>query len=121
MADFSRLIGETITRIDRPDDETLVLHLQSGRTARLTTEGDCCSHSWIEGIDDTSALLGKIQEVEEMDNVQVDQEDEYGDLIQFYGLKITTDKGRCVIDYRNESNGYYGGYMDLQMKEPSSG
>ena len=28
-----------------------------------------------------------------------------------YGVKITTDKGHIVIDYRNASNGYYGGNL----------
>ncbi len=28
---------------------------------------------------------------------------------KYYGCKITTDKGHIIIDYRNESNGYYGG------------
>ena len=33
------------------------------------------------------------------------------DVIQFYGFKVSTDKGVLVIDYRNESNGYYGGSL----------
>ena len=31
------------------------------------------------------------------------------DCVQYYGAKITTNKGDMVIDYRNDSNGYYGG------------
>ena len=31
--------------------------------------------------------------------------------LEVYGLKITTDKGDLVIDYRNSSNGYYGGNL----------
>lgn len=27
------------------------------------------------------------------------------------GFKVTTDKGVIVIDYRNASNGYYGGSL----------
>lgn len=33
--------------------------------------------------------------------------------VAYYGLKITTEKGRAVIDYRNDSNGYYGGSLML--------
>jgi hypothetical protein len=33
------------------------------------------------------------------------------EIIAFYGLKITTDKGDIIIDYRNSSNGYYGGNL----------
>lgn len=35
-------------------------------------------------------------------------EDEY---LQFYGFKIQTQKGDVVIEYRNSSNGYYGGNL----------
>ena len=31
------------------------------------------------------------------------------DCHQVYGLKITADKGSIVIDFRNSSNGLYGG------------
>ena len=26
-------------------------------------------------------------------------------------MKITTDRGHIIVDYRNESNGYYGGSL----------
>lgn len=29
----------------------------------------------------------------------------------YYGCKITTGKGYALIDYRNSSNGYYGGSL----------
>ncbi|MNC82782.1 hypothetical protein D3C76_1797080 [compost metagenome] len=35
--------------------------------------------------------------------------DETFEYLQFYGAKISTDRGDMIIDYRNESNGYYGG------------
>ena len=36
---------------------------------------------------------------------------EYPDCLRFYGLKVTTEKGRATIDYRNNSNGFYGGSL----------
>jgi hypothetical protein len=33
------------------------------------------------------------------------------DVVAYYGLKVTTDKGEMVVDYRNDSNGYYGGSL----------
>ena len=33
------------------------------------------------------------------------------DELALYGLKLATDKGDLVLDYRNESNGYYGGNL----------
>lgn len=38
---------------------------------------------------------------------------EHPDCIRYYGLRIVTDKGRAVIDFRNNSNGYYGGSIKL--------
>jgi len=35
------------------------------------------------------------------------------DEVAYYGLRITTTKGRAVLDYRNTSNGYYGGGLDV--------
>lgn len=34
--------------------------------------------------------------------------------IAYYGIEIKTDKGTTRIIYRNESNGYYGGWCDCQ-------
>ena len=39
------------------------------------------------------------------------------DSLQFYGCKISTDRGEIVIDYRNDSNGYYGGNLFKQGTE----
>ncbi len=39
----------------------------------------------------------------------VDRQDSY-EHVQAYGISITTDKGQGTIIYRNNSNGYYGGY-----------
>ncbi len=39
-------------------------------------------------------------------------EKEY-DCLQFYGYKITTDKGDATIEFRNSSNGYYGGSIGI--------
>lgn len=31
--------------------------------------------------------------------------------IQYYGYEIITDKGSAKLEFRNSSNGYYGGSM----------
>jgi hypothetical protein len=35
------------------------------------------------------------------------------DVVAYYGLKITTETGIAVLDYRNDSNGYYGGSLEV--------
>lgn len=49
-----------------------------------------------------------VQDIEMPDLGQPD--DEY-DVVAYYGCKISTNKGDIVIDYRNSSNGYYGGNL----------
>ena len=44
-------------------------------------------------------------------NVPTEHRDQV-DEVQYYGLKITTERGRAMIDYRNDSNGYYGGWIE---------
>ena len=36
------------------------------------------------------------------------------DVVAYYGVKITTEHGRCTIDFRNDSNGYYGGWLEVE-------
>lgn len=81
----------------------------------LNTVGDCCSESWIEHIEGVGALFGTIKSVEEI--VISDSWTTDDDLLQIYAFKITTDKGVCTIDFRNRSNGFYGGEMTYLSKD----
>ena len=86
-------------------------------------EGDCCSSSWYEHISGAENLAGTVVfGVEDVDmaDVVVDNEDEF-ECLALYGIKIITTRGYVDIDFRNESNGYYGGYIvkvdDVDSKE----
>jgi len=127
--DFSgaqKLVGLTVTSIDLSDDRTTLI-LTGERdgaqaTYRLETEGDCCSQTWIEGVYEESALIGHtIAKAEELklttafngnDHTALG-EGFYEDGMAFYGLALSTERGRFVIDYRNSSNGYYGGSIKV--------
>lgn len=118
----AKLVGRDVTGYVLSDDnETLRLSFRDGGTEELRTESECCSITWIESIDTPEYLNGVIQEIENIDmpdrgNIAT-QKRESVDEVKYYGLKITTDKGIAVIDYRNDSNGYYGG--DLILATPS--
>jgi hypothetical protein len=45
------------------------------------------------------------------------QEIEAFDVLQFYGVQLVTDKGYFKLEYRNSSNGYYGGNLEYNTKE----
>lgn len=72
------------------------------------TDGDCCSQSWIENIElPVNGFPAKVLSVEDLGfSKEFNTEDDW---IKYYAFKITTDKGTILIEYRNSSNGYYGG------------
>lgn len=103
------LIGRTIQRMMIAADKMALLFVLDDTTELVArVDADCCSHTWIESVE--LPALGfpcVVQTVADLElNTDADHKD--GELA-FYGLKIVTDKGDIIIDYRNESNGYYGG------------
>lgn len=87
-------------------------------TLYYVCEGECCSHSYIqhwEGIDSLIGATIKKVDVIEMDEVK-DSNDER---TLVYGVKFVTNKGRSTLEFRNTSNGYYGGNMVRLYKQRS--
>lgn len=104
------LIGKTVTAVYLASDKkALRFDVEGGEPIIARADGDCCSSTWIESLDTPDLLVGGVvTAVEDIEMPDLGQKDEY-EVIAYYGSKITTTKGACVIDYRNESNGYYGG------------
>lgn len=110
-------IGKIITSYSLSSDRgRLSLTFADNSVLNLTAYGDCCSHTWIESIDNEAALKGKVFEIDEIDMPDLGS---VGtpyhpcvDCVSYYGLRIVTENGHCVIDYRNDSNGYYGGWLE---------
>lgn len=106
------LIGKTITALYLADDQQAMRCDVGPEQIIARADGDCCSHTWIEHVEDPESIIGS--EVLSASDISMSREEEEkdGDHIQFYGFKIQTVKGACVIDYRNSSNGYYGGSLE---------
>lgn len=103
------LEGKTITDVKIAEDQQAIMFITPDGPVIARADGDCCSYSWVEHIEMPAlGLPAKVTSVEDLDMPR-EPEDDDGEFIQFYGCKITTDKGEIVIDYRNSSNGYYGG------------
>ena len=112
------LLGKTITGFTlSPTGERIIFELANSSPVILVAEGDCCSTSWIEHVDAPDCLIGTVNAVNEIDMPNlgnIDGQRHTGvDVVSYYGLKITTEKGICVLDYRNDSNGYYGGSLEV--------
>lgn len=107
------LIGKTITDIKIADDKEAILFVTTDGEVIARADAECCSHTWIEHIE--LPALGFpciVTEVEDLNLPGMSEEwDDDENYIQFYGCQIKTDKGEIVIDYRNSSNGYYGGNL----------
>ena len=119
------LVGKEIEYVEMDIcGSAICFHLKDAPSVVLEARGDCCSESWIESIDAPLALVGKVLSVEEipmpfLGNVgtakhSLDDPHQYQGLISYYGLKITTVAGTAVLDYRNDSNGYYGGELAVR-------
>lgn len=81
-------------------------------TLRGTPEGDCCSQSWIENVEcdapHGALFVGLIDDDPELPVPEWHD----GDERRVYFGTFITDKGRITWEMRNESNGYYGGWVN---------
>lgn len=107
----NELIGKKIVSMKIAKDKEAILFVtDDGESLIAKVDADCCSHTWIESIEMPAlGLPFTISSIEDLDMGKEALSDENYECLQFYGAKIVTDKGDIVIDYRNESNGYYGG------------
>lgn len=115
----SVLIGKTLTKVELASDKKAIRFTLDRETVVAKCEGECCSVTWIESVEmPAGGLPAKILETNELD---LPSHDNDGDVVQLYGLKLTTDKGDLVLDYRNESNGYYGGRLSWPNEDHYDG
>ena len=111
MSEKHCLQNKTITGIEIAADQKAMRFLVVGGEPIIAkADGDCCSSTWIEHVE--LPALGFPATVLSVEDIplpgSVDDDANY-ECLAVYGLKISTDKGDIVIDYRNSSNGYYGG------------
>lgn len=111
------LVGRAITAILLAEDRGAIKFVfDDGGEVIARADGDCCSQTWIEDVFNVDAALGS--EVLAVEDVDLPEEwrtatktEHYEDEMQYYGFAIDTAKGRCILAYRNSSNGYYGGNL----------
>lgn len=99
--------------------DALVITKENDEVIMFYAFGDCCSSSFIEDIDNLEVLqdctlLDIQRESGEYRNNTPD--DEYScDFSAWTFYKFKTNKGNSTLSFRNDSNGYYNG--DLQLSE----
>lgn len=97
-------------------DHRLTLVATSGHQVEVELDGDCCSHSFFDDHSklDARGLMGeRLMSIEdsgrtgpEVDPIAVVNDAES---TEYHALIVKTDKQSITVDWRNESNGYYGG------------
>jgi hypothetical protein len=111
------LAGLTVTKIKMAADSSYIEFWTDKGMAAFDAYGDCCSESWINHISGLQALLNqKINSVERAEmGGQIERNspgwsgDRGQEVEQIYSVKFLTGHGVCELEFRNASNGYYGG------------
>lgn len=124
MNDIQALVGKKIQRIFM-DAVYLKFETNQGDTA-FTVEGDCCSHSYFYDFYGVNKLLnnGAVISAQEISLDDPNDEDSRkGDYVQAYGFELVTEDPQfgevtSVFSFRNDSNGYYGGWMERTNDVP---
>ena len=105
------LVGKTLHEMKIAEDKGAILFVTDQGEIVARCDGDCCSHTWVEHIElPALGFPAVVTSVEDLDMPNLGDM-EGCDVVAYYGLKIVTDKGEIIIDYRNDSNGYYGGNL----------
>ncbi len=104
------LVGKVLKDMQLSDDKEVIAFVLSDNTViKAYCHADCCSYTWIESVMNGESAIGS--EILEADNIEMPDLGDMPerDVVSYYGFKIKTVKGECIIDFRNDSNGYYGG------------
>jgi hypothetical protein len=116
---LEQLVGADVANIAM-NQEYLAFNTDKGIFG-FYVEGDCCSWSYFYDFHGVLKLLvnGQVVSVESVDLDASDytRVSDRGECLQVYGYRIISEspiwgEQSSVFSFRNESNGYYGGWMD---------
>jgi len=125
---LERLVGRKLDAVSLSREKDVFGFAAEGIEVWLGVEGDCCSYSWVEHVTVTPGAIGaeiigySQPNVEQpSDTSQIKRPDGYPvDSLAVYELRLHTRAGDVVVEFRNDSNGYYGGYIVTAAK-PDAG
>jgi hypothetical protein len=115
-----RMSGRVIDNVELSDDQSrITITFADGTRAVGSTNADCCSETWVEALTVPPDIKGATvtgyswsEDVPQDTPTTNAPADTFLDQIEVYGEAIATDRGEIIIEYRNSSNGYYGGSLD---------
>jgi len=112
------LIGKTIKEIYFDKEmESSIVFITDENKINYYLEADCCSTSYIDSFKGINNLLNqKVISMKELEQTEeVIAEWQY---IRTHPVEIITEKGKALFTYKNNSNGYYNGWIKLTDNPP---
>jgi len=108
--ELEKLLGRTVMQVLANPERDEFRFVTDGGDLDYHCFGDCCSESWVNHITDIDTLIGQL-------GVEPESTRQEEDEVLFH--RIQTPKGVCVIEFRNSSNGYYGGSFEEGLCKPN--
>lgn len=107
---MEELLNKVVKRVFKNDDNDFIVFEFEEGFAAYNIEGGCCSSSYIQSINNLQGIIGNpIIEISAKENVSASVVIDEDSHIDYWGYSITSTKGICDIEFRDESNGYYSG------------
>ena len=114
---IKELVGCIVSAVYINPEHTYIQFVTDKGIKSYDAYGDCCSHSWIENINNLASLLNGnpilVAEERKEDGMRdrtISDHPEHH-CLKFYSYDIITNSGTTTIEFRNSSNGYYGGAL----------
>lgn len=113
---FKYLQGKKLLKISTNEDEADISFHTAEGMVNFNAYGACCSSSWIETFESPSepCVIIEVKEIPippsfDYPKTKTDNDEEE---MEYYFYEVLTDKGSFLIEMRNSSNGYYGGWLE---------
>jgi len=108
--------GEVLVELRVESGESSLSVVFQDAEVLVDAVGDCCSESWFADIHVSPGAFGssleRVEWIELADPTPNDgrsrQEED-----RAYGFRLVTQAGQVEVIFRNSSNGYYGGWVEL--------
>lgn len=113
------LIGKKITEFSINQQKTAIKFKADGVDMCFEFDADCCSETWVEHLSfnkwESVFTINKIEQVK-MEALHGTRQE----VDELYGVIFKIDESKysdLYIEFRNSSNGYYGGSINLYKWE----